>query len=84
VSIRRTPMTAGAVTAWTAIPASAPAKATGRGRFCQGESKTHGAGTWGTPHSVCGSGAERRLKTQATTRSHGHNPHIALVASRRS
>ena len=122
MSIRRTLMAAGAVAALAAIPASATAKATGYGRFCQGESKTHvadtpgtpfsacvsdmaklatgkdanphrvclneskkhAAGTKGTPYSVCVSGAERLLKTQATTKTHGHNPHNGLVASRRN
>lgn len=53
MTIRRTLMTAGAVAALVAIPASATAKTTGYGHFCQGESKTHVPGTPGTPFSTC-------------------------------
>ena len=53
--IRRTLMLVGVVAALAAaaIPSFATAKSTGYGRFCQGQSKTHVAGTPGTPFSTC-------------------------------
>lgn len=66
---KRTLMTAGAIAALAAIPASATAKATGYGRFCQGESKTHVAGTPGTPFSTCVSDMAKLATGKAS------NPH---------
>lgn len=36
-------------------------KAKAYGRYCQGESKKHVAGTHGTPYSTCVSGAKKLL-----------------------
>jgi hypothetical protein len=46
-------MVLGTVAAVAAMPASAATKAAGYGRYCQGQSKTHVAGTPGTPFSTC-------------------------------
>jgi hypothetical protein len=45
--------------------ASLPAKAKAYGKECRGESKTHVAGTPGTPFSQCISGAAKLLKNQS-------------------
>jgi hypothetical protein len=49
--------------------ASLPAKARAYGRYCQGESKTHVAGTPGTPFSKCVTDMAKLAKGKAT------NPH---------
>ena len=78
MSIRRTLMTVGAVSALAAIPASAAGKATGYGRFCQGESKTRVAGTPGTPFSTCVSDMAKLATGKAA------NPHrVCLNESKR-
>ena len=78
MSIRRTLMTVGAVSALVAIPASAAGKATGYGRFCPGESKTHVAGTPGTPFSTCVSDMAKLATGRAA------NPHrVCLNESKR-
>jgi hypothetical protein len=47
--------------------ASLPAKANAYGKFCQGESKTHVAGTPGTPFSKCVTGMAKLATGSATS-----------------
>jgi hypothetical protein len=76
--MKRTLMTACAVVALAAVPASATAKSTGYGRYCQAESRTHVAGTPGTPFATCVSDMAKLATGKAA------NPHrVCLNESKR-